>query len=126
VLDTVQRVHGSEAAVAEHPEDVADYGHLKATYRIITDDRSQAHRASVRDLSLAGVVLLTDRPIERGTILLVGFHDSPVPMLARVQHVTVRSQGQWSVCCSFALRLSEALLETLLEANTAFLAPDAQ
>jgi hypothetical protein len=103
---------------------VPDGGYLKATYRIITDDRSQARRASVHDLSQGGIVLLTDRPIEWGTVLLIGFHDSPAPMLARVQHVSVKGQGQWSVCGSFAVRLTDEQLDALLAANSAFLAPD--
>jgi hypothetical protein len=46
-------------------------------------------------------------------VLVVKVARSAPPRFARVRHVSPKGDGRWSVCCGFALRLTEDELHTL-------------
>jgi hypothetical protein len=72
--------------------------------------------ARVRTISLGGIDLLVDRPIEQGTLVSVelpGLGDRPVVLLACVVHVTSQAANQWVLGCTFSHELRDEDLRTL-------------
>jgi hypothetical protein len=86
----------------------------KVTYRLITDDSTVAMRAPVRDVTPAGMALLAEAPIEAGKVLLVMLHHDLPVQIARVRYAVNSGKGQWSIGCSFARRLTDGELHTIL------------
>ena len=106
----------TDASAAERhpaPHRPGHPGPEKATFRLITDDSTTAKRAPVRDVTAAGMVLLTEVPIEAGKLLLVMLHHNLPVQIARVRYAVNNGKGQCSIGCSFARRLTEGELHTL-------------
>lgn len=95
------------------PPQTRHAGPEKATYRLLTDDATTAKRAPVRDVTAAGMALLTDAPVEAGQLLLIMLHHDLPVRIARVRYALNAGRGRWSVGCSFACRLSDEELHTL-------------
>jgi hypothetical protein len=89
----------------------------EASFRLITDMVDHLRHAPLRDLSAGGAALLTDQAIEPGKVLVVFLHGLVPPKLARVRYAIGTGRGQWSVGCSFADRLSDEELHTILDAK---------
>jgi hypothetical protein len=70
------------------------------------------------NISVIGLGLLLDSPLEVGTLLFVEMEAPldmpPVELLAQVQHVTATADGEWLIGCEFVNRLGEDELKALL------------
>ncbi len=73
----------------------------------------------VVDISVAGLGLLLDRPLENGTLLFVELEATPtappVELLAKVTRVTTVAEGEWRIGCEFVNGLSEQELHAVLQ-----------
>lgn len=87
----------------------------EATYRLVTDDTTLSRLAPLRDLTAAGMALLTTAAIEPGKLLLVVLHEGAPARFVRVRYAIPAGKGHWSVGCSFALRLTEEELVALVD-----------
>jgi PilZ domain len=78
--------------------------------RILTADPGPACTAQVRDVSIQGIGLLVDQPIETGTPLVVGAGPSGKPMRTELKmqvcHATRQTDGKWLLGCQFARYLT--------------------
>ena len=77
-------------------------------------------RALVRDVSLAGIGLMLDRPLEPGSLLAIHLGawragQSGV-LLAEVVHATAQGNGEWLIGCKLSRSLGDHELESFLEA----------
>jgi|AP3Bu8745761321_1050154.scaffolds.fasta_scaffold05393_1 hypothetical protein len=83
--------------------------------RILTRERL---RARVRNVSVNGIGLLLDAPIEPGTVLLIQMKtmdpDIPLTLVARVVHATMQAEGSWIVGCKFLTKPTEEHLLALM------------
>jgi hypothetical protein len=72
----------------------------------------------VQDISVSGVALLLDRPVEPGTVLTVELCHSderpPHRVTVRVLHLQPRSRTEWRIGCQFMPDLSDRELQALL------------
>jgi hypothetical protein len=75
-------------------------------------------RAWVLDLSLGGVGLLLQRPLEAGSSLLLHLHSDSrqltFQLRARVAHASRQHDGDWVVGCEFEEPLTDDALDALL------------
>lgn len=74
--------------------------------------------AWVVDISLKGLGLLLDRPLENGTLLFVELEATPaappVELLANISRSTPVGDGEWVIGCEFVNGLSEEELQAVL------------
>jgi hypothetical protein len=74
--------------------------------------------ALILDLSLTGVGLLLNRPLELGSWILLELdglgHDLGLEVSAQVVHATPQHDGNYLIGCAFAHRLSADELDALL------------
>ena len=75
--------------------------------------------AWVVDISVVGLGLLLDRPLDMGTLLFVELEAAPqalpVELLGKVTRVTALSEGEWVVGCEFVNVMSEEELQFILQ-----------
>jgi hypothetical protein len=71
--------------------------------------------ARVRNISLGGISLLVDRPVEPGELLTIEFpgvqEDHPSTVLACVVHVMSHGNDEWALGCTFCRELSDEELQ---------------
>jgi hypothetical protein len=103
---------GNRRAAVRFPCTDATSGQLRLAGEYVT------RRARVVDLSAAGVALRLSRPIAPGTELLLQLHHAELGIrytLAMCVTQCARLPGSmWLIGCSFARRLSERELRSLL------------
>jgi hypothetical protein len=94
---------------------------LRITCHQIDGQPVELWTATVRDISEAGIGFVFDRPIERGTFLLLDVpfpnENHPRSLGASVIHSTPREEGGFAVGCLFDQRLDPIDLLALLDAN---------
>ena len=70
------------------------------------------------DISVSGLGLLLDSPLDEGTLLFVEMESSPeaspVELLARVIRATSTPEGEWLLGCEFVTPLGEEELRAML------------
>jgi len=79
-------------------------------YSLMGNGHEPLFSARVRDVSLGGINLITDRVFEPGTLLTVtlpGDGKSSLAVLACIIHCRQRSENEWAVGCSFSAELEE-------------------
>jgi len=89
-----------------------------ATGRALISNTYQSLSAQLADLSLEGIGLVTDRPLEPGTridVELQGPGGVPYELLAEVVHARVRPDGRWHCGCTLVWKLAEEELRFLLK-----------
>jgi PilZ domain len=86
--------------------------------RLTQEGESQPRRAWILNLSVSGVGLLLDEPLEPETFMVIhvrsGATGTRFELPARVVHATVQTSGEWLVGCELAEKLSPDDLEALL------------
>jgi hypothetical protein len=86
--------------------------------RLVREGESQPRRAWILNLSLSGVGLLLEEPLEAETLIVIhiksGTTGARFELPARVVHATVQASGEWLVGCELAEKLSQDDLEALL------------
>jgi hypothetical protein len=74
--------------------------------------------ARVRDISLGGINLAVDRPLDPGALLSIELpgatEHAPSAVLACVVHVIQAGAGEWHAGCTFSRELSEPDLEVFV------------
>jgi hypothetical protein len=78
---------------------------------------STSARALVLDLSVGGIGLILNRPVEIGELLRIELQDSDktsFELTAHVVNVTPLPDGTWRCGCAFLSRLAEEELKVLL------------
>jgi hypothetical protein len=92
-------------------------GNAEAAFELVGEE-SGRYTARVLNISLGGIALVADQPIEAGALLNLELHrtdgQAPRTLLACVVHVTTRPGNEWVLGCNFLNDLPEAELETLL------------
>lgn len=85
---------------------------VPASWHLLGATADAARPSAVRDISAAGIALVVDTPLPRGTLLVVAlkapgqrFAD---PLLVRVRRLAELPGGGFLVGCTFAKQLSEA------------------
>jgi hypothetical protein len=85
--------------------------------RVLVDGQ-EWQRAWVLDLSLGGVGLLLNRPLETHSELIIVLKNDALKKVfelpARVCHAVRQMDGDWIVGCEFADKLTEEQLDELL------------
>jgi len=83
----------------------------KVTYHCLGDPRKRQRPARLLDISRTGVALLTDRPIDAGSLLGINMPGTrgrrPYTILACVVHQRTAAAGEWVAGCSFIRQLSD-------------------
>jgi PilZ domain len=78
----------------------------------------QAFRPMVYDVSPVGLGLLTDEPLQPGTILALGLPAKKVGtsyvLSAHVVHATPHVDGVWHIGCALSRRLADSEIASLL------------
>jgi hypothetical protein len=91
---------------------------LDASYRVPSEDEDLQWPAQVQDVSTLGVGVLVNRPLERGTSLVLEMrtkdHSLSYTLPARVAYVIPLTGEMWWLGCAFARPLGEQELQTLL------------
>jgi hypothetical protein len=86
--------------------------------RLSLVDGEEWQRAWVLDLSLGGVGLLLQRPLENGLTLILHLRSDSrqqtYPLRARVVHASRQPDGDWVVGCEFEEPLTDDVLDALL------------
>jgi hypothetical protein len=95
---------------------------LEASWRLFGPQAVGSGTGKVHNLSTRGISLVLDCSVECGVFLDLTLHQTEaglfsMPLLARVRHVTLRSEGVWIIGCRFLKRLSDAELQDLLPAE---------
>jgi hypothetical protein len=83
----------------------------------VTAPEEEPRLGWLHNLSVAGVGMLLESPLEAGTLLDINLLTAAGKRLAcrgRVTHATPRADGGWLVGCAFAQPLGEDDLEALL------------
>jgi hypothetical protein len=74
--------------------------------------------ATIFDISIGGLSLVTDCPFEKGEILVIELENASEvlgrKLFARVQHAKQQSGAGWTIGCRFVKRLTEDELSALL------------
>jgi hypothetical protein len=90
---------------------------LETRLRLAHQDQAERVSARVRDISIGGANLITDRAFQPGQILSLELpavlHDELQIVLACVVRVVPHRNGTWSLGCVFARELSAQDLETV-------------
>jgi hypothetical protein len=109
-----------ETAGAEQRKQVRYARGLDVFFRQEGDAEAMMHYARVRDMSSAGVGLVSEWPLQRAAVLqliIMDRHGDPaVCVSAEVRHVRPKGPNRWVVGCQFMQRLSETEW-TALEMN---------
>ncbi len=71
-------------------------------------------RATVHDISISGIGLISTRQIPPGTLLAIELEGVARLMLARVVHGTPETEETWKLGCEFLSKLSDAELHEVL------------
>lgn len=86
--------------------------------KVLLVEGQEWQRAWVLDLSLGGVGLLLNRPLEAGLSIVVVLKCSTTgkseEILARVCHSSRQADGDWVVGCEFTTKLNDEQLDRLL------------
>jgi PilZ domain len=90
-----------------------------ARCRFVESHTEEEVVASVRDISLTGIRLFLQAPIEPDTILSIelpiGGNLATQAFRARVRHIKQVSGGGWMAGCEFTAKLKDYLLRALLK-----------
>jgi hypothetical protein len=94
------------------------YSHtLRSSCRTLGKEAG-AWTASVQNVSRAGVALVMDREVGRGSVLVVSLEGLggrfSRPVLVRAMNVRPCGDGRWHVGCSFVKALTDSEVEALL------------
>jgi hypothetical protein len=94
------------------------YSNRKPPVRFIARPSTMSRRAFVRDVSARGLGLITDHPVEVGTLLAIQLCSATAGasyiLSATVQHVTPHLDGIWLVGCSLSRNLTDEEIFALL------------
>jgi hypothetical protein len=82
------------------------------TFSYFSSPKSERLWARVRNISVAGIGLVTSRALDPGTVLTIEVKDKELS--ACVVHSTRDAAGTWLVGCRFDTKLSDAQLRELL------------
>jgi head-tail adaptor len=116
-----QSVASSHAATAASDDDRREWQRyqtdISTTYKLAGQPNDQRLSAFIRNVSLGGVNLLSDRPIEPGQMLSMELprkeKSTSTNVLACVVHCALEKEGQWSLGCTFSRELPAEDLEEL-------------
>jgi len=92
--------------------------HITATCQLVATAEQKPFPAKVLNISVSGVGLLADRPVENGALLSVELRNAAGTiertMLACVVHINRHSPSEWALGCNFIRSLSDEDLKALL------------
>jgi hypothetical protein len=63
--------------------------------------------AKTQNISVSGVALLMDAPLERGMLVAIELEELSRPLLARVVQTTAHADRSWTAGCEFTSKLSD-------------------
>lgn len=86
--------------------------------KVLFSEGEEPLQAWAHNLSVTGVGLNLDRPLDAGTMITIrlrgGVSHPPLVVPARVMHATQEMDGTWRIGCEFERELDPDELETLL------------
>jgi len=84
---------------------------IRISGRLLGDEKAACWEASIRDVSKAGLHLVSNRKFEKGTILVVKLQDKDETwsreVYVRVVRAGTRRGGQWLMGCTFVRQLRD-------------------